>query len=527
MSKKNESRPGPSFLGRLARFVRHPTTDWAQTQFHPGERLSAAQRKAQQRESKKMQRAAVLVRDREFDVLRREMHNRKSLATESLEGLSIPSTLLPPPLRAVSRQHTLHKIDAIERQIQEEQRLQNSATLPGGMLDDSGLAQVGFAASALRPGSHRRSHTPRWGHSQLLQPSRLQTTLPYGARATRPPSPWGHTVLPIPAVIELAAFDFAEGRDAQVESQLLTGLQTEPGVSMVQQIFQALLDFYWATDQQDKLQSRTLDYVQRYGQTPMPRPELDALQSANPHAASFIAAEQFDILQLRAFEHFVAEASTHLILDWSALVSLSEAQQAPLTEALKRLNDRPVELELHGADMLLAATRLQSSAASAAETALRLQVLRLLGDEAGFVDLAVELSIACACSPVDWTPARFKRVDTAERGLTSLHSLHRQTSRTATRADNGDAGLVQTSVRLSGNLSSADESFLRTLRAQAGRADAIILELHAVRRMDFAAAANLLNWVVAQSQLGKSVELHGAHTLLAPFLRSVGLQVLT
>jgi len=527
MSKKNESRPGPSFLGRLIRFVRHPTTDWAQTQFHPGERLSAAQRKAQQRELQRMQRAAVLIRDREFDVLRREMHNRKSLATGSLEGLSIPSTLLPPPLRAASRQHTLHKIDAIERQIQEEQRLQSSATLPGGMLDGSGLAQVSFAASTLRPGSPRRSHTPRWGHSQLLQPSRSQTTRPYGARATRPPSSWGQTLLPIPAVIELAAFDFAERRDAQVESQLLTGLQTEPDVSLGQQIFQALLDFYWATDQQDKLQSRTLDYVRRYGQTPMPRPELDALQSANPHTASFIAAEQFDLLQLRAFEHFVEEDCTHLILDWSALVSLSEAQRDPLAKALKRLNDRPVELELHGADMLLAATRLQSSAASAAETALRLQVLRLLGDEAGFVDLAVELSAACACSPVDWTPARFKRMDTAERGLTSLHSLHRQTSRTATRADNDDAGLVQASVRLSGNLSSADESFLRTLRAQAGQADTIILELHAVRRMDFTASVHLLNWVEAQSKLGKSVELRGAHTLLAPFLRSVGLQVPT
>ncbi|OIQ63479.1 hypothetical protein GALL_549790 [mine drainage metagenome] len=176
--------------------------------------------------------------------------------------------------------------------------------------------------------------------------------------------------------------------------------------------------------------------------------------------------------------------------------------------------------------MLLAATRLQSSPASAAETALRLQVLRLLGDEAGFVDLAVELSVACACSPVDWTPARFKRVDTAERGLTTLHSMHRQTSRTATRADNGDAGPVQTSVRLSGTLSSTDESFLRTLRSQAGRADTIILELHAVRRMDFSAAADLLNWVDAQTQLGKTVELCGAHALLAPFLQSVGLNAL-
>ena len=523
MSKKAESRPGPNFLERLTRFVRHPATNWAQTQFEPGARSDKTREKVQQREAQRMERAATLIRDREFDVLRREMRNRKSQSAESLEGLSMPSTL-PPPLRAVSRQHTLHKIDVIERQIQNEQQRQSITTLPSGMTDHSGLMQADFAASTLRPGSQRRNRTPRWGHSQLLNPSRLQTTLPYGARATRPPNPWGQSVLPIPAVVELAAFDFAEGRDAQVESQLLTGMQSEPNMSVVEEIFQALLDFYWATDQQDKLQSRTLDYVQRYGQTPLPRPELDVLPLGNTRTVSFIAAEQFDILQLRAFEHFVADVSTHLVLDWSALVTISEAQRAPLADALQTLNDRAIELELHGADMLLAATRLQSNPASAAETALRLQVLRLVGDEAGFVDLAVELSIACACSPVDWVPARFKRLGTSDRGLTVAHHAHGP-SRMGTHAGGADAKLVQTTARLSGNLSGVDASVLRDLRAQAQRADTIIVELHAVRRMDFAAATDLLNWVDAQTQLGKLVELHGAHTLLAPFLQSVGLQV--
>lgn len=521
MSNKPATKSSATFLQRLFLFVRHPTTDWSQTQFQPGDRHNAAKEKALQRKAQKLERAAVLIRNREFDVLRREMRNRRPQSAGVLEGLTIPPTQPPLPLRAASRLHTLHKIDAIERQIRDEQTRQNSPTMPAGLFEQSGLAHAHFAASTLRPELQRHS-TPHVANSQLLPPSRLQTTLP---GATGPISPQGQTAPPIPPIIELAAFDFAEGRDAQAQSHLLTGLQTNTDAAAVQQIFQALLDFYWATNQADKLQSRSLEYVQRYGQTPAPRPDLGSLQNARQHAASFFAAEQFDILQLRSFERVLTESPTHLLLDWSALVGIPEPLRAGLADALRTLNDLPVELELIGADMLLAATRLQSSPTASADATLRLEVLRLVGDEAGFVDLAVDLSIACACSPVDWNPPRFKRVGTPERGLTTLHGTLLPSS-AATQSGHADAGLVQTTVRLSGNLSGQGDSFLRTLRTQAQRADMVTVDLQAVQRMDFAAATDLLNWVDAQTQLGKVVELRRAHTLLAPFLQSVGLQIL-
>ncbi|MGC8808392.1 MAG: hypothetical protein ACP5QB_12800 [Thiomonas sp.] len=287
MNRKTEPKTAPGFLSRLSRFIRHPTTDWSQTQFQPGERPDPGKEAAQRREAQKIDRAAVLIRNREFDVLRREMRNRKSQSADQLEGLSIPSTQQPTPLRAASRQHTLHKIDAIERQIQNEHKRQLSPTLPDGLIAQSGLAQIDFAASTLRPGSARRS-APRLADSRLRAPTRPQTTLPFAPQlATQPLTQWGHTVPPLPAVIELASFDFAEGRDAQVESQLLTGMQTEAGLMAKQQVFQALLDFYWATGQTDKLQSRSLDYVRDYGQTPAPRPELGPLQAANLQTVSF------------------------------------------------------------------------------------------------------------------------------------------------------------------------------------------------------------------------------------------------
>lgn len=518
MSKKSEPDRGPSFLDRLARFVRHPTTDWTATQLHAESRFDTAKGTAQRREAQRMARAGVLILEREFDALRREMRNRNSKSAEMLEGLSLPPTL-PPPHHAVSRRHTLHKIDAIERQIQDEQHQQRSTTLPGGMLHRGGAADGNLAASTLRPGALRRGTASRSG----LSPGRPQPALPNGARSTSLPSPWGQAVLPVPTVLELAAFDFAEGRDAQVESQLLTSLQAEPDPDTVLQVFQALLDFYWATGQHDKLQSRSLDYVQRYGQTPMPRPELDTCQFGQPRTASWFAAEQFDLSQLRAFERFAADRSAHLVLDWTALVSIPAPQRAPLAQALQTLNDRPVELELFGADMLCAATRLQSSPAKPADAALRLQVLRHVGDETGFVDLAVELAIACACSPVDWSPPRFKCTGPAERGATTLHGEHRQPP-AGMQTGHGEAGFVQATARVSGELSGAGESFLRGLRAQAQQADAITVELHAVQRMDFSAAINLLNWIDAQTQLGKAIELRGAHALLIPFLQSVGLQ---
>ncbi|WP_449371405.1 STAS domain-containing protein [Thiomonas sp.] len=528
------SRQGASFLERLGRFLRHPTTDWSQTRFDPDAQRDKAREEAQRREAQRMARAAVLVRNREFDLLRQALRNRRSQSAEPLEGLSIPATQ-PPPLQAATRQHTLHKIDAIERQMQSEQARQYDSTLLSGAFDPTLPATTQFAASTLRPGSPRRA-TPRWGASQLMQmqprraqPGREVATSPAWASSAGEPS-----ALPLPAVVELAAFDFAEKRDAQVESQLLTALQIEPARSpAAQQIFQALLDFYWATAQQDKLDARALDYVQRYRRTPLPRPPLQAARAGSRQTADFVAAEHFDILQLRAFERFVADPATHLTLDWSALIDIPESQHAALAQALRHLNERRVELELLGVDLLLAATRLHAApeasasaaASAAADAELRLQVLRLAGDEAGFTDLAVELSVASGCSPVDWTPPRFQRVsEAAARATTQLATL--QTGRRGRSTTEAGGGLAAVVVGLRGELSdAAGTSFLRELRLQAGRSDAISVDLSAVQRVDFAAATALLNWDQAQVELGKSVEFRGAHTLLAPFLQSVGLHL--
>ena len=526
-AKASRSKP-PGFWDRLSRFVRHPTIDWAETEIGP----AAGKEKGCQREEQLMTRATALIRNREFEVLRREMRNRKTQSPEALEGLSLPSTL-PPPINAVSRRHTLSKINAIERQIQAEDRKRNDLALPNGPIRQSGAARVDFAASAPPPVHPRRASTPRWNHGNPVpRPSRLPGTSPPDHRSSLPQRQGGNPMPPTPAALELAAFDFAEGHDTQAELQLQFGLQIETDSVAAQRIFQALLDLYWATGQQDRLLSRSLDFVQRFGQTPAPRPDLGTIQSGRHQTASFAATEQFDILQLRAFERFVDDSTAHLVLDFSALIGISAQQREPLAAALARLNGRDVELELHGVDMLLAASRLRSSPAEPADAALRLQVLRLVGDESGFVDLAVQLAVECSCSPVDWTPPRFKRLNAVEdAGATALRSqqarpAHSRHSRVGSRLSLADIGQQHTTARLGGDLLGGGEVLLRGLRAQAALADTITVELHAVRRMDFSAATDLLNWVDAQTQLGKTVELCGAHALLAPFLQSVGLNAL-
>lgn len=511
----NDGSGGSRFLDRLARFIRHPTMSWAQSRHAPGTFVDPAKAKAQQREAERALRAAALIREREFDALRREMRNHRARAGKPLEGLSIPSTLPPPVQRNASRQQTLHKIDAIERQIQGEQQRQFDTTIRASRFAQSNVSPSGFVMSAIGRSVHRPAQPSRWRQSRLHQAERQRAPSPNPSRRGRAPDFFSTSLLSLPAVIELASFDFAEGRDTEVESQLLTGLQTTTAWSADGQItWQALLDFYWATGQQDKLQNRSLEYVQRYGQTPIPRPLQDEFAFAADRRASFVAAEVFDVLQQRAFESFVAEPSHHLVVDWSGLVSIPERQRPALTQALCKLNSRAVKLELIGVDMLLSATRLQKAPPSAVDADLRLQVFRLLHDESSFVDLAVEQSIACACSPVDWIPPRHTRTDTAAQRAT-----------TVLRVGDADAGFSQVTIRLGGGLSGSGESFLRDLRAQAQRADAMIVELDAVRRMDFAAATALLNWADAQRQLGKSVEIRGAHVLLRPFLQSIGLQL--
>ncbi len=510
----------PGLLARLSRLVRNPSTDWPATEVCPHEAHAHVRRGA----SHAAARATVSIRNHEFDVLRREMRNRKTLSSESLEGLSLPSTLLP-PIDPVSRRHTLHKIDAIEREIQAESQT-GASTLP---------PHPEFAGSALHPAARHRVAKPRRsdalptaaqigprasadGTPAMLPPPLRRPPLrhrpgsPVTGRAAERDHPDADAA-PTPAAVEVAAFDFADGRDARAEEQLTTGLQIASGAEL-ERIYQALLDLYWATGRQAALQSASLDFVQRFGRIPVQRPDDAPFGASSGRLASVSFGPELDAVQVQALANVVDAPQPQLALDFSSLLGIPPVQRPALAALFERINERAIALDLVGEDRLREATALPP-APNAADAALRLQTLRLIGDEAGFVDLAVQLATVHELSPVDWAPPRFRRVAPA---------ADRSSTGRAASVESGASDDAGDTLQLAGELRARDIAApsLDTILAAAAT---VTVRLDAVRRIDFAAATELLNWCEAQSRRGASVELRGAHSLIVPLLQSVGLDV--
>jgi ABC-type transporter Mla MlaB component len=85
-------------------------------------------------------------------------------------------------------------------------------------------------------------------------------------------------------------------------------------------------------------------------------------------------------------------------------------------------------------------------------------------------------------------------------------------------------GLVQVaSLELSGQLLGDISATLRRLNEQIGAAPLINVSCAKLIRVDFIAAGDLLNWVLAKRNENRTVQLVDAHRLVALFFGAMGI----
>jgi anti-anti-sigma regulatory factor len=78
-------------------------------------------------------------------------------------------------------------------------------------------------------------------------------------------------------------------------------------------------------------------------------------------------------------------------------------------------------------------------------------------------------------------------------------------------------------TRLDGEIRGGSEDFLQPLDEAAAGRSAVLIDLSALRRLDFASAGIVLNWVMAQSSAGRSVRFEGTHRLIAGLFAILGI----
>ena len=407
---KDDSNGG--FLSKVVKFVRHPTTSWADLDTRQADRESEYS-KAALKEMIERKRRNDFVRKREFDMLRK-IRSREGTSPEGpgMRPSFFQSSL---PSKPDDRAETLKKIDEIEAQMSMQwwktkgpdslvstgSSLNTGAHSPGvsplkikdekpqktsapdamarqrkaqydetepAPLPATARSPIAAAASPLRNlaplgqdtfGKTTPVSPSRTGLMAPTQPSELSSSNSRGAgfSASHFYSLDVQEIVQDPDVEE-AAIRFANGDDAGAERGLMDVLGE--GGAKVNEIddWLALFDLYRATGQLAPFESRAVDFVNRFNRSApqwYDMPELVSsltgktfTPSASNNRAVWVSENELDAHAVGTLQNVLLRAKQPWVLDWTPMESMDLKAARALLGIFTLWGDQDVELRFLG-----------------------------------------------------------------------------------------------------------------------------------------------------------------------------------
>lgn len=407
---KDDSNGG--FLSKVAKFVRHPTTSWADLDTRQADRESEYS-KAALKEMIERKRRNDFVRKREFDMLRK-IRSREGTSPEGpgMRPSFFQSSL---PSKPDDRAETLKKIDEIEAQMSmqwwktkgpdslvstgsslnaaannsggsplkakdevpvvaapdpqaRQRQAQYDETEPAPLPVAAGKAQIGSAgirnpvaaeqahASAAAKAAHGQNRT---GLMAPTQPSDLGSSHSRGGAfsASHFYSLDVQEIVQDPDVEE-AAIRFANGDDAGAEQGLMEVLgEGGPKVDEIDD-WLALFDLYRATGQLAPFESRAVDFVNRFSRSApqwYDMPETVSSMTgktftptASNNRAVWVSETELDAHAVGTLQSVLLRAKQPWVLDWTPMESMDLKAARALLGIFTLWGDQDVELRFLG-----------------------------------------------------------------------------------------------------------------------------------------------------------------------------------
>lgn len=582
----NKAANGKGLLNKLALFVRHPTTPWSDLERHLPppevvETLQAFQETVGPQDRSVLQAALQAkrrndaIRQEEFNLLRQtraQLRAQASAAAPAADGpLAAAAAVAPlPPMVPPSGPGTLgtiEKIARIEAQMvddwpeqdspsaRERQRLGGGVQMPASL--DGGVTQPAHLQARAEPPPAAPPPAPPLSIEALDFPAAPDTA------AEGEGADW--------SVIEEAAVRFASGNEAAAEQALRAALAQRVDRPAQLLTWHALLDWCHARGDLDAFEETAAEMADQCG-VPVPRwpdapgpvqavvsPTAVAAPAASTGPGRWHCPPFLDLAAVEALQAMVAQPGADKWVDWTGLVS-ADAQAAEALLALSNAwADQPLVFHFQGGGVLR--RRLKASTPSGRREnesvwwLLRLSLLRLMHRVDEFDLVALDFCVTYGVVPPVWsTPvSRCQVPDTMpEAGgqatvpmelavpaveeplrplVTQLGGLDVMEwpamasdvqPLTAPVAALPGAGTAALSGVLQGDLSGP---LARVQQAASGLApgEALRIDCRALRRMDFAAAGGLLQWLLASPAQGLRVELVDVNRLVAGFFHVVGI----
>jgi hypothetical protein len=544
-----EPKDNTSFFRKVVRFVANPTTDWAEVGA-PAEELRENEfAKSELKAMIERKRRNDFVRKREFDMLRKV--RREGLTSDQLAALGGSSKLddsdanrMQPDAGASAEAGVKEKIDAIERQM-----VGDSAHAPLRRRTDfyaapTQPAPMPHAASApvAASGGGRVVEAPAAApvpSAPALSPLKLDgAAAEFGQAFGVEVSEVEHDPDLDEAVISFANADFEQCEAALAALTGQGGSRAEHAETWL-----VLFDLYRATGQQHKFESLALDYAQAFGWSApqwfsMPKLVAEAASDDRPSRSpridgqvGWVCPEILDADAVARLASQTLQMPLPWVFDWSGLKMLDVEACVRLDELFRGWMGQKLDMRWLGGEQLLAV--LAESAPTGIRDAdpafwqLRLDALRIANRADQFDEVAIDYCVTYEVSPPSWErPVCQARISGSGQSTHSppLSVVSEVSTSFVETGVTDEPGAVQVaSVELAGQLVGDIGATLRKMDVELRSASMVNVSCSRLIRVDFIAAGDLLNWVLARRGENRSVTFSEAHRLVALFFGAMGI----
>lgn len=572
------SKESGGFLRKVVRFVANPTTDWAELDAPASDAAESDYAKTEIKAMIERKRRNDFVRKRELDMLRKI--RREGLSPDAALALGSVSNLDPesrPQSGARSDITVKAKIDEIELQMVgasarpavTPSQAAALPTVPGESVD---LPIT--APNPLSPPAPTLSldDIPQVSQAVLDAARQQQPRMPRPEPDTMPHvlSHSGIHVVEMAHDPELdeAVIAFANADFDQAEQCLLDLVQ--PGAPRHQHAdtWLVLFDLYRALDLPQKFDSLAVSFAQHFGVSApqwyslpqlvarhmdaggkpdaglsgapslmdVPPPDADAGPETEGREWSepqpgWIAPAVLDHDAISQLRVAMLQLARPWRIDWATLTRISPQGAHQLSVLLQQWAREPMDLIWAGTDHLLRlledATPSGSRDVDPAYWMLRLDVLRMVNQPMQFDEVAIDYCVTYEQSPPSWEATRCtvrQQHDAISAPTAPMSHISEVTTSFVESQVQQEVEFVQVAaLDLSGQLVGDIGAVLSKLDSQLGASISLEVDCRHLLRVDFIAAGDLLNWVLARRGEDRQVIFVNPHRLVALFFGAMGI----
>ncbi len=557
-----------SFFRKVVKFVANPATDWTELDAPSEDTREDDYAKGELKAMIERKRRNDFVRKREFDMLRKV--RREGLSGEQLAALGGSSRIddsEPRTAETPARQDAgvKAKIDEIEQQMVGDGYASTHRRGPEFYNAPTQPAPID-ARAVRRPPAAIPAAAPPVAHGGRVEDFVVPAATPPAPAASAAPPPRASSLAPIrldmPAAedfgkafatvnaevthdpdLDEAVIAFANADFEQCE-QALAAL-TGPGGTRAQhaETWLVLFDLYRATGQQHKFESLALDYAQQFGWSApqwfsMPKLVADAATAEDRPSSSRIEGQVGWVCPNYLEPEGVARlASLALqmplpwVFDWGALQTIDTEACGRLSELFRSWIPQDLDMRWLSGDRLF--TVLHEAAPTGVRDAdpaywqLLLDALRMTNRPDQFDEAAIDYCVTYEVSPPSWEPARCQVRISGSSHSTTVPPLSVvsdvSTSFQESQLTDEPQVVQVSSVELSGQLVGDIAETLKKMDSELGAATIVNVSCAKLIRVDFIAAGDLLNWVLARRSENRTVNFIDAHRMVALFFGAMGI----